>query len=141
MRAVGCVDRGAIPARSAATFPAAPRSIARRGTNHFLHAGWPADRAGVCAYDKVPYAGLGEPRQKTFAEIVPPDADASAAVDSIVQPVDTPFGKRPFRVHIDPTEEGRASTSRCSIASAPRCSTVWAVGSAEARGAFLGRSS
>jgi hypothetical protein len=26
--------------------------------------------------------------------------------DAIVRVVDTPFGKRPFRVHIDPTEDG-----------------------------------
>ena len=42
--------------------------------------------------------------QKAFAEIVPPDADASAV--AILQLVDAPFGKRPFRVHIDPTQDG-----------------------------------
>jgi hypothetical protein len=26
--------------------------------------------------------------------------------DAIVEVVDTPFGKRPFRVHIDPTQDG-----------------------------------
>ena len=32
--------------------------------------------------------------------------DASAVADAIVELVDRPFGKRPFRVHIDPTEDG-----------------------------------
>jgi hypothetical protein len=36
----------------------------------------------------------------------PPDADASAVADAIVKVVDTPFGKRPFRVHIDPAQDG-----------------------------------
>jgi hypothetical protein len=30
----------------------------------------------------------------------------SAVADAIVTVVDTPFGKRPFRVHIDPTQDG-----------------------------------
>jgi hypothetical protein len=37
---------------------------------------------------------------------VPPDADVSAVADAIVKVVNTPFGKRPFRVHIDPTQDG-----------------------------------
>jgi len=32
--------------------------------------------------------------------------DASAVAHAIVQGIDTSFGKRPFRVHIDPTEDG-----------------------------------
>jgi len=37
---------------------------------------------------------------------VPADADVAAVADAIVKVVDTPFGKRPFRVHIDPTQDG-----------------------------------
>ena len=37
---------------------------------------------------------------------MPPDADAPLVADAIVEVVDTPFGKRPFRVHIDPTQDG-----------------------------------
>jgi len=76
------------------------------GTNHFAHSGRPADEARVAEYEAGPYAGFGEQVQKAFAAIVPPDADASAVADAIVGVVDTPFGKRPFRVHIDPTEDG-----------------------------------
>jgi hypothetical protein len=43
---------------------------------------------------------------KAFSTIVPADADASAVSDAIVEVVDMPFGKRPFRVHIDPTQHG-----------------------------------
>ncbi len=76
------------------------------GTNHFAHSGQPEDAARAAEYEAGPYAGFGEQVQKAFAEIVPPDADASAVAEAIVDVVDAPFGKRPFRVHIDPTEDG-----------------------------------
>ena len=76
------------------------------GTNHFAHSGSPADRARVAEYEAGPYAGFGEQIQKAFAAIVPPEADASSVADTIVNVVDTPFGKRPFRVHVDPTQDG-----------------------------------
>jgi hypothetical protein len=43
---------------------------------------------------------------KGFASIVPSDADVSAVAEANVKVVDTPFGKRPFRVHVDPTQDG-----------------------------------
>lgn len=76
------------------------------GTNHFAHAGAPADRARLADYETGPYAGFGEQVQKAFAAIVPPDADVSAVADAIVRVVDAPFGKRPFRVHVDPSADG-----------------------------------
>jgi NAD(P)-dependent dehydrogenase (short-subunit alcohol dehydrogenase family) len=76
------------------------------GTNHFAHAGRPADQERAEEYEAGPYAGFGDQVQKAFAAIVPPDADASAVANAIVAIVDTPFGQRPFRVHIDPTEDG-----------------------------------
>jgi NAD(P)-dependent dehydrogenase (short-subunit alcohol dehydrogenase family) len=76
------------------------------GTNHFAHSGSPADQARVTEYEAGPYAGFGEQIRKAFAAIVPPAADASAVADAIVGVVHAPFGKRPFRVHVDPTEDG-----------------------------------
>ena len=77
-----------------------------RGTNHFAHSGQPADEARVAEYEAGPYAGFGEQVQKAFAEIVPPDADANLVAEAIVNVVNAPYGKRPFRVHIDPTQDG-----------------------------------
>ena len=37
---------------------------------------------------------------------MPDDADVGAVAEAIVKVVDAPFGKRPFRVHIDPTQDG-----------------------------------
>jgi NAD(P)-dependent dehydrogenase (short-subunit alcohol dehydrogenase family) len=76
------------------------------GTNHFAHSGRPADEARVAEYEAGPNKGLGEKILEAFGAIVPPDADASAVAEAIVKVVDAPFGKRPFRVHIDPTQDG-----------------------------------
>jgi NAD(P)-dependent dehydrogenase (short-subunit alcohol dehydrogenase family) len=78
------------------------------GTNHFAHAGSPDDKARAAEYEAGPYAGFADQVLKGFASIVPPNADVSAVADAIVEVVDAPFGKRPFRVHIDPTEDGAA---------------------------------
>jgi NAD(P)-dependent dehydrogenase (short-subunit alcohol dehydrogenase family) len=79
-----------------------------RGTNHFAHAGRPGDTQRVAEYEAGPTQGLGEQIQKAFAAIVPPDADVAAVADAIVNVVGAPYGKRPFRVHVDPTEDGAA---------------------------------
>lgn len=76
------------------------------GTNHFAHSGRPADKVRVAEYESGPYKGFAEDVMKGFASIVPSDADASAVGEAIAKIVDTPFGKRPFRVHIDPAQDG-----------------------------------
>jgi NAD(P)-dependent dehydrogenase (short-subunit alcohol dehydrogenase family) len=76
------------------------------GTNHFANAGLPADQTVAEEYETGPYAGFGTRVQEAFSAIVPPDADVSAVADALVNVVDTPFGKRPFRVHVDPAQDG-----------------------------------
>jgi NAD(P)-dependent dehydrogenase (short-subunit alcohol dehydrogenase family) len=76
------------------------------GTNHFANAGSPDDKTRAAEYEAGPYAGFADQVLKGFASIVPANADASAVADAIVKVVDAPFGKRPFRVHIDPTQDG-----------------------------------
>jgi NAD(P)-dependent dehydrogenase (short-subunit alcohol dehydrogenase family) len=76
------------------------------GTNHFANAGSPADKARAAEYEAGPYAGFADQVLKGFASIVPADANVAAVADAIVKVVDAPFGKRPFRVHIDPTQDG-----------------------------------
>jgi NAD(P)-dependent dehydrogenase (short-subunit alcohol dehydrogenase family) len=79
-----------------------------KGTNHFAHAGKPADVARAAEYDNGPYAGLPEQSLKGLASLEPADADADEVAKAIVRVVGLPFGKRPFRVHIDPSEDGCA---------------------------------
>jgi len=38
--------------------------------------------------------------------VVPADADPSELARQIVRVIDMPFGKRPFRVHVDPSQDG-----------------------------------
>jgi NAD(P)-dependent dehydrogenase (short-subunit alcohol dehydrogenase family) len=77
-----------------------------KGTNHFVHSGKPADTARAAEYDNGPYAGLPDLALKGLASLEPADADAASVAEAIVKVVGLPFGKRPFRTHIDPSEDG-----------------------------------
>src|SRR5215211_5746611 len=76
------------------------------GTNHFKNAGSPNDKARAAEYDSGVYKGIANQIQKGLAAIEPPDADVAAVADAIVKVVEMPFGKRPFRIHIDPAQDG-----------------------------------
>ncbi|MCZ3377968.1 SDR family oxidoreductase [Rhizobium sp. AG207R] len=77
-----------------------------KGTNHFAHSGSPADKARAAEYDNGPYAGVPDQALKGLASLEPADADAASVATAIVDIVDMPFGTRPFRTHIDPSEDG-----------------------------------
>jgi NAD(P)-dependent dehydrogenase (short-subunit alcohol dehydrogenase family) len=77
-----------------------------KGTNHFAHAGSPADTARAKEYAEGPGATIPEVALKGLAALEPADADPTAVADAVVRVVDTPFGKWPFRVHIDPSQDG-----------------------------------
>jgi NAD(P)-dependent dehydrogenase (short-subunit alcohol dehydrogenase family) len=77
-----------------------------KGTNHFAHSGAPSDKVRAAEYDDGPYAGVPDQALKGLAALEPADADAGAVAEAIVKVVDAPFGKRPFRVHIDPSQDG-----------------------------------
>ena len=77
-----------------------------KGTNHFAHAGSPADKARAKEYSEGPNANIPDVALKGLAALEPADADPSTVADAIVEVVDMPFGKRPFRVHIDPSQDG-----------------------------------
>lgn len=80
------------------------------GTNHFAHAGRPADAAVEAAYE-TRYAGLMGQVGHALAELAPPDADASMVSTEIARIVGLPAGTRPFRVHIDPVDDGSEEVS------------------------------
>jgi NAD(P)-dependent dehydrogenase (short-subunit alcohol dehydrogenase family) len=77
-----------------------------KGTNHFLHAGSPADKARAEEYARGPTGDMPDIALKGLAALEPADADPQAVAEAIVKVVDAPFGKRPFRVHIDPADDG-----------------------------------
>lgn len=76
------------------------------GTNHFANAGKPADSNRLAEYASGPTATLGDEIMQGFARTAVPDADVADVANAIVRVLDTPFGKRPFRVHIDPANDG-----------------------------------
>jgi NAD(P)-dependent dehydrogenase (short-subunit alcohol dehydrogenase family) len=76
------------------------------GTNHFANAGSPADKARVAEYEAGPTATLAKEIMDGFAATAVPDADVLDVAKAIVEVVDMPFGTRPFRVHIDPADDG-----------------------------------
>jgi NAD(P)-dependent dehydrogenase (short-subunit alcohol dehydrogenase family) len=77
------------------------------GTNHFAHSGSPADQAVADAYENR-YAGLMDQVGQKLAEIEPTWADPTEVARAIVTVVDTEKGRRPYRVHIDPSDDGAA---------------------------------
>lgn len=77
-----------------------------KGTNHFAHAGSPADTARTAEYNEGPYKGVPEQALQGLAALEPEDADAGSVAVAIVDVVAMPFGKRPFRVHVDPSQDG-----------------------------------
>ena len=77
-----------------------------KGTNHFAHSGSPADKAVAEAYGNGPYAGVADKALKGLAALEPADADAGEVAVAIADVVSRPHGTRPFRVHIDPSQDG-----------------------------------
>ena len=77
-----------------------------KGTNHFASALKPGDETVAEAYEGGPAKGLGDALLKASASTEPADADPSEVARAIVRVVNTPFGKRPFRITIDPAQDG-----------------------------------
>jgi NAD(P)-dependent dehydrogenase (short-subunit alcohol dehydrogenase family) len=81
------------------------------GTNHYAHAGHPQDTAVAEDYEQV-YAGVMDDLLKRQAALTPPDADPAEVARQISQLVDLPRGRRPFRVYIDPAQDGAEEVFR-----------------------------
>ncbi|CAI8898947.1 SDR family oxidoreductase [Pseudomonas chlororaphis] len=77
-----------------------------QGTNHFAHSGVPADQARAAEYNQGPYAGVPEQALNGLAALEPADADVAEVARAIVEVVGLPFGTRPLRRHIDPSQDG-----------------------------------
>jgi NAD(P)-dependent dehydrogenase (short-subunit alcohol dehydrogenase family) len=79
-----------------------------KGTEHFHHAAAPADTERADAYWAGPYADVDQKVLKGLASLEPVDADPAEIARAIVDLVAMPHGSRPFRVHIDPSDDGAA---------------------------------
>jgi hypothetical protein len=67
--------------------------------------GSPNDKERAAEYDSSVYKGLTDQIQMGLAAYMQPEADVGSVADAIVKAVDMSFGKRPFRVHIDPAQD------------------------------------
>ncbi len=76
------------------------------GTQHFAHSGTPADAARAAEYDAGPYAGVPARIMERLKAMEPADADVADVAAAIARVVDLPHGRRPFRVHVDPSQDG-----------------------------------
>ncbi len=76
------------------------------GTNHFANAGKPQDEDRVNQYERGPYKNFGEVVSEAQKSVIPADADVSEVARAVARVVATPFGKRPFRVYVDPAQDG-----------------------------------
>jgi NAD(P)-dependent dehydrogenase (short-subunit alcohol dehydrogenase family) len=77
------------------------------GTNHFAHSGHPEDEQVVAEYEAV-YPQLMDQVSERLAEQASADAHPVDVAKAIADVVDMPRGTRPFRVHIDPADDGAA---------------------------------
>ena len=78
----------------------------QKGTNHFAHAGTPADKRVAQEYSDGPYKGVEDRIREGLASLEPADADVGLVAEAIARVVELPFGTRPFRVHVDPSNDG-----------------------------------
>jgi NAD(P)-dependent dehydrogenase (short-subunit alcohol dehydrogenase family) len=80
------------------------------GTNHFAHSGRPDDTTVEAEYE-TRYAGLMDQVAAKLAALAPEGASASLVSDEIARIIALPAGERPFRVHIDPADDGSEEVS------------------------------
>jgi len=81
------------------------------GTNHYAHAGHPGDTATRDEYEQV-YPGVMDDLLGKQAALTPPGADPAEVARQIVRVVALPRGERPFRVYIDPAQDGAEEVFR-----------------------------
>ncbi len=76
------------------------------GTNHFSNAGEPADEATAADYANSLPSDFADRMKAALASTVPDDADPAEVARAVAAIVDAPHGRRPFRVVIDPANDG-----------------------------------
>ncbi len=78
------------------------------GTNHFANAGGPIDGDVADAYTRGWPDGFTDRVKEALAATVPDDADPAEVARAVSAIVAAPRGRRPFRVVVDPANDGAA---------------------------------
>lgn len=76
------------------------------GTNHFANAGKPEDTKRIAEYEAGPYKDFSKIVSEAQKNVIPESADVNEVARSTARVIDMPFGKRPFRVYVDPAQDG-----------------------------------
>ncbi|KAI8629345.1 hypothetical protein F5Y19DRAFT_78760 [Xylariaceae sp. FL1651] len=76
------------------------------GTSHFQDAAKPGRPDVAQEYEDGPTKGLSERTMTGTAALPPPDADPKVVADALVELARLPRGKKPFRMHPDPSMGG-----------------------------------
>ncbi len=79
-----------------------------KGTNHFENAGSPGDEGRAKEYQSSLPPGFADRIKDALGRTVPEDADPSAVATAVADIVAAPPGHRPYRVVIDPADDGSA---------------------------------
>ena len=82
-----------------------PRAL---GRSHYIRSGRPRDTARAEEYADGPTADISEIALEGLADLSPQDSDPQEVANSILKVVETPFGRRPLRLHFDPDDDGAA---------------------------------
>jgi NAD(P)-dependent dehydrogenase (short-subunit alcohol dehydrogenase family) len=76
------------------------------GTNHFANAEQPADKERVAEYERGPTSKLGDQAKKGDENVQTGNMDPAEVGRATVRIVEMPYGTRPFRLTVDPTDGG-----------------------------------
>lgn len=79
-----------------------------KGTNHFAHAGEPADAGVAAAYASAYPEGFCDRMRDALAATIPDDADPEVVAAAVTRIVAMPKGTRPLRTMVDPASDGSA---------------------------------
>jgi hypothetical protein len=88
-----------------------------KGTNHFLHAGAPADQLRTEEYAKGPTASIPDVILKGLTALEPKDADPAEVARGIVKIIETPLAS------------DRSASTSIPLRMVPRSSTAWRIAS------------
>lgn len=76
------------------------------GTKHFSSLGEAADKSITAAYMEGPYKGVLDQIVTGLNALTPDNVDPINVAKAIAHVIDLPRGTRPFRTHVDPSEDG-----------------------------------
>ncbi|MEV0069954.1 hypothetical protein [Amycolatopsis sp. NPDC050768] len=81
-----------------------------QGTSLFANGHPATDTARAATYENL-YPGLLDHVAARLSDLAPPDIDAGAVATAVTDVLALPHGTRPFRLHIDPVDDGSEAVS------------------------------